>query len=54
VVQFEPEYTVAEKIVLKYEWRTELCKKGVITCGSKNRLWPDDGRFAPIPRDFRG
>ncbi|MHB8158623.1 MAG: hypothetical protein ACYDEQ_14770 [Desulfocucumaceae bacterium] len=53
-VQFEPEHKVAEKIVLKYEWRTELCKKGIITCGSKNRLWPDNGGFAPIPRDFRG
>jgi hypothetical protein len=54
VVQFEPEHAVAEKIVLKYEWRTELCKKGIITCWSKNRFWPDDGGFAPIPRDFRG
>ena len=54
VVQFDPEHTVAEKIVLKYEWRSELCRKGIIHCGPKNRFWPDDYEFAPIPRDFRG
>jgi len=54
VVHFDPEHTVAEKIVLKYEWRSELCKKGIIPCGPKNRFWPDDYEFAPIPRDFRG
>ena len=53
-VRFEPENTIAEKIVLKYEWRQELCKKGIIGCGPKNRLWPDGGGFAPIPKDFRG
>jgi len=53
VVQFDPEHTVAEKIVLKYEWRSELCRKGIVSCGPKNRLWPDDLEFAPIPRDFR-
>ncbi|HVN96696.1 MAG TPA: hypothetical protein VMT62_09725 [Syntrophorhabdaceae bacterium] len=54
VVRFEPERTLAERIVLKYEWRTELCKKGVIQCGPKNRLWPEGQGFAPIPKDFRG
>jgi hypothetical protein len=53
-VHFDPEPTIAEKIVLKYEWRSELCKKGIISCGPKNRLWPDDCEFAPIPKDFRG
>jgi hypothetical protein len=53
-VRFEPENVVAEKIVLKYEWRQELCKKGIIGCGRKNRLWPDGGGFAPVPKDFRG
>lgn len=53
-VRFEPENTVADKIVLKYEWRYNLCKKRVINCGPGNRLWPDDGGFAPVPRDFRG
>ena len=53
-VRFESENVVADKIVLKYEWRQELCKKGIIGCGPKNRLWPDGGGFAPVPRDFRG
>jgi hypothetical protein len=54
VVQFEPEHGSAEKIVLKYEWRSELCRKGIIGCGPKNRFWPDDQGFAPIPKDFKG
>jgi hypothetical protein len=54
VVHFDPEPVAAEKIVLKYEWRSELCEKGVISCGPKNRFWPDDREFAPVPRDFKG
>ena len=54
VVHFEPEPAPAEKIVLKYEWRAELCRKGIISCGPKNRFWPDNQEFAPIPRDFKG
>ena len=54
MVHFDPEHTTAEKIVLKYEWRSELCRKGILQCGPKNRLWPEDWDFAPIPRDFRG
>jgi hypothetical protein len=54
VVQFGPEHSMAEKIVLKYEWRSELCRKGIILCRPKNRFWPDEYEFAPIPKDFRG
>ncbi len=54
VIQFEAENALAEKIVLKYEWRTELCKKGIIGCRQKNRLWPNEGGLAPVPTDFRG
>jgi hypothetical protein len=53
-VQFEPEGSPIDRIVMKYEWRAELCKKGFIHCGPKNRLWPEGHEFAPIPRDFRG
>ena len=53
-VHFDPEDRMAEKIVLKYEWRSELCRKGIIPCGPKNRFWPDGYEFAPIPKDFRG
>jgi len=54
VVHFDPEDSMAERIVLKYEWRSELCKKGIIPCGPKNRFWPDEYEFAPIPKDFKG
>jgi hypothetical protein len=54
IVQFKPEDTVARKIIFKYEWRQNLCRKGIVDCGPKNRLWPDGGGFAPIPGDFRG
>jgi len=54
VVHFDPEHATAERIVLKYEWRSELCRKGIVRCGPKNRFWPDDHEFAPIPKDFKG
>ncbi|MBM4276698.1 MAG: hypothetical protein FJ130_02310 [Deltaproteobacteria bacterium] len=53
-VHFNPEQAIAEKIVLKYEWRSKLCRKGIISCGPKNRFWPDHYEFAPIPKDFKG
>jgi hypothetical protein len=51
VVAFEPESTAAEKIYIKYEWRTTLCWRGIIPCGGvrpRNRMWGDDD-FAPPP-----
>jgi hypothetical protein len=54
VVPFDPEQGPAEKIVLKYEWRSELCRKGIIQCGPKNRFWPEGWDFAPVPKDFGG
>ncbi len=53
-IHFEAEDALAEKIVLKYEWRTELCKKGIVDCRDKNRFWPDNDGFAPTPKGFRG
>lgn len=51
-VAFEPEAVAAEKIYLKYEWRSTLCRKGIVDCGRawphRNRMWDDDG-FAPHP-----
>ena len=52
-VPFDPENTIAGKVVLKYEWRAELCRKGIVSCGPKNRFWPQEVGFAPIPDDFR-
>jgi hypothetical protein len=53
-VHFEPEPMHTERIVMKYEWRSQLCRKGIIPCGPENRFWPDDMEFTPIPKDFRG
>ncbi|MBN2161204.1 MAG: hypothetical protein JW807_17585 [Spirochaetes bacterium] len=52
-VPFEPESAVAGRVVLKYEWRSELCRKGIVRCERPNRLWPlSSNGFAPVPRDF--
>ena len=52
VVAFEPEGTAADRVLIKYEWRSTLCRQGIIRggCGQppRNRLWDDDG-FAPRP-----
>jgi len=52
VVSFEPESQALERIYLKYEWRSTLCRRGVVPCGKetrqRNRMWEDDG-FAPSP-----
>ncbi|MBI5408228.1 MAG: hypothetical protein HZA14_02550 [Nitrospirae bacterium] len=49
-VEFEPESIPAEKFLLKYEWRDELCRKGIIQCRPevRNRLW-DGNEYAPYP-----
>jgi hypothetical protein len=55
-VHFEPLATPAQKILVKYEWRSTLCKKGLISCGPRhkegNRLW-DEGGYAPYPPDYQ-
>lgn len=53
IVAFEPEKRAMETIYLKYEWRSTLCKLGVVECAKQphrlpNRLW-DDGGYAPPP-----
>ena len=52
-VEFEPQKTPVERVVIKYEWHATLCKLGVLSCDSPprrppNRLWDNDG-FAPPP-----
>jgi hypothetical protein len=51
-VAFEPESKPMEKVFLKYEWRSTLCRKGIIHCSRdhepRNRFWDGDG-FAPPP-----
>jgi hypothetical protein len=58
IVAFEPEKQAAETIYLKYEWRSTLCKLGVIECAQPpyrrpNRLWDNDGYASPPPMSFR-
>ncbi len=49
-VQFTPESRVAERHFLKYEWRSTLCRKGIVDCRwSGNRFWDDDDGYAPVP-----
>jgi hypothetical protein len=52
LVAFEPEGSALEKVFIKYEWRTTLCRQGIIRCGQdrrpRNRLW-DEGDFTPPP-----
>lgn len=53
VVAFEPERRPVETIHLKYEWRSTLCRLGVIACDvpprrHANRFW-DNGGYAPPP-----
>jgi hypothetical protein len=52
IVAFEPESRAIETIHFKYEWRSTLCKLGVIRTEPPqrptNRLW-DNGGYAPPP-----
>jgi len=55
-VRFEAEDRPSAKYFYKYEWRSTLCRKGIIECRRhepENRFWPDD-RFAPPPPRYRG
>jgi hypothetical protein len=54
-VAFEPERVPVQKMLVKYEWRATLCRKGIIQCGQdrKNRLWDQDG-YAPYPPGHPG
>ena len=52
-VAFEPEKRVLETIYVKYEWRSTLCRLGVVNCTEepcrpRNRFWNDYG-YAPPP-----
>jgi hypothetical protein len=53
IVAFEPEKRATETIYLKYEWRSTLCRMGIIECAKPtrwlpNRFW-DNGGYAPPP-----
>lgn len=54
IVEFEPEARAVSKVLIKYEWRSTLCRMGVAQCSQPvpvrpaNRIWDNDG-FAPYP-----
>lgn len=52
-VSFEPETDAREKILVKYEWRDVLCRKGLLICREEegNRLWDED-KYAPFPPGY--
>lgn len=61
-VEFSPQGKPFMRQFIKYEWRSTLCKRGVIKCrhdktpGRGNRFWPDHrpgNGFAPFPPDWR-
>lgn len=51
--KFKSESTPFEKILVKYEWREILCKKGLLKCLPEqgNRLWDED-EYAPYPPGY--
>jgi hypothetical protein len=55
-VEFSPERRPFKKVLVKYEWHEVLCRKGILACHDRdrNRLWDDDGGFAPFPPEYRG
>jgi hypothetical protein len=52
LVAFEPEAASADKVLIRYAWRSTLCRQGIVRSGCArpphNRLW-GGGDFAPSP-----
>ena len=54
-VSFKPQGKPVSKYFYKYEWRSSLCKRGVIKCQNRpkkkphNRFWSEDNNYAPYP-----
>jgi len=55
--QFTPERKAAARFFYKYEWRSKLCKRGIIVCHNRrplprphNRFWKEtNSGYAPPP-----
>lgn len=52
-VAFKPERDPVQKMLIKYEWREVLCRKGILSCWQEpgNRLWDED-EYAPYPPGY--
>jgi hypothetical protein len=58
IVAFEPEKRAIDTLYFKYEWRSTLCKLGVVECAKPprrppNRLWDSAGYAPPPPQGLR-
>jgi len=58
IVSFDPEKTPVETHYIKYEWRSTLCRLGIIPSTQyreqkPNRFWDHDGYTPPPPVSFR-
>lgn len=59
-VRFLANNNPSYKNFYKYEWKSTLCKRGIINCNrydnnrrNNNRFWPEDNSgYAPYPPDF--
>ena len=48
-VQFAASDRAVFRHIVKYEWRSALCRRGIVSgCEQPNRLWPELG-YAPYP-----
>jgi hypothetical protein len=58
-VAFDAERRASSQVLIKYEWRDSLCRRGVMECGperrDRNRFWDERGvfGFAPYPPNRR-
>ena len=50
-VHFAAGGPAAFRQIVKYEWRESLCRRGITTCGSGNRMWPETG-YVPYPPGY--
>jgi len=49
-VKFRAAPHEAARVLIKYEWRETLCRRGILDCEPANRLWKDSQLgFAPAP-----
>lgn len=52
-VKFKPECKPIQKILVKYEWRETLCRRGILQCEQNhgNRLWGQE-EYVPYPPGY--
>lgn len=54
-VEFTPERRASQRSFFKYEWREQLCARGLKRCSSENRFWDEPWPgFVPPPPGEHG